>query len=212
MIYKAVFFDLDGTILNTLKDITEAVNFSLKKHGFFQKDEKTIQTYLGLGSNHLIKNAMDGKHLELFDVVYNDYKNYYLSHFDVYTKPYPNVFNFLAKIKQKGAKLALISNKPNDICTLLINKFYPDLFDVILGQTNKLKAKPNKEMMLSVIQKLNLNNSDVLYVGDSVIDLEFAKNSDVDCILVNYGFGYLENRKDINCKTINNINELEECL
>ena len=152
MKYKAVFFDLDGTVLNTLKDITEAVNFSLKKHGFLQKDEKTIQTYLGLGSNHLIKNALDDKRLELFDIVYNDYKNYYLSHFDVYTKPYPGVFDFLAKIKQKGAKLALISNKPNDICTLLINKFYPNLFDVVLGMVIDTGSKRSMEYLARVIE------------------------------------------------------------
>lgn len=212
MKYKAIFFDLDGTLLNTLSDIATAVNYALSKFNLETKSEDEIKSFLGLGSNHLIKNAMSNKHLELFDDIYLTYKNYYLSHYDIYTKPYDGVYDFLCKLKQKGYKLALISNKPNDISQLLINKFYPNIFDYVLGQTDNLSPKPNSEMMEYVLNKLNLKHDEIIYHGDSNIDYLFSKNSHVDCILNSYGFGILDQLKSFNVPIINHIEEMEKYL
>lgn len=210
--YKAIFFDLDGTVINTLKDISEAVNYALNKYNLKTKDINIIKTYLGLGSNHLIKEAMDGECLDIFDEVYQTYKTYYLNHYDVYSRPYNGIYQFLSKLKQKGYKLALISNKPDDLCKLLINKYFKDIFDIILGQNKDFKAKPNKDMMNYVIDKLNLKNNEVLYFGDSNIDYEFARNAGVDCILNSYGYGDINILKTYNVPIIDNINDMEKYL
>lgn len=214
MKYKALFLDLDGTILDTLKDISEAVNYSLKVHNLCLKSDDEIVSFLGKGSSYLISNAI-GKNANnkvLFDDVFKVYKQYYLSHPSVYTKPYDGVCEVLLKFKQKGGKIALISNKPQDIAIKLLNQFFPNTFDAIYGQMDQIKSKPDPESINLALKDLNVSKKDVLYIGDSLVDYQTALNSQLDVLLCLYGFEEKSKLLKTNANCINTFKEVEEYI
>lgn len=210
MKYKALFIDLDGTILDTLKDISFAVNYSLSRHGLPNKTDEQIRSYLGKGSNYLIKCAIDNVDDEvLFRSVYDVYKNYYLDNFATYTKPYDNALKVLLDFKNQGGKIALISNKPQDIAIKLLDKFFPAVFDVIYGQMTHIKTKPDSESLILAMKDLNLcDKKDILYVGDSLVDYQTAKNMGLDLVLCLYGFEDKEKLISTKANCIVSIDEL----
>lgn len=210
MKYKALFIDLDGTILDTLKDISCAVNYSLTKHNLNNKTDEQIRTYLGKGSDYLIRCAIDNVGDDkLFRSVYDVYKNYYLNNFATYTKPYDGALNTLLDFKMQGGKIALISNKPQDIAIKLLDNFFPNVFDVIYGQMPHIKTKPDSESLLLAMKDLNINNKEeILYVGDSLVDFQTAKNMGLDVVLCLYGFEDKEKLLNTKANCIASINEL----
>lgn len=210
MKYKALFIDLDGTILDTLKDISCAVNYSLTKHNLNNKTDEQIRTYLGKGSDYLIRCAIDNVGDDrLFKSVYDVYKNYYLNNFATYTKPYDGALNTLLDFKMQGGKIALISNKPQDIAIKLLDNFFPNVFDVIYGQMPHIKTKPDSESLLLAMKDLNINNKEeILYVGDSLVDFQTAKNMGLDVVLCLYGFEDKEKLLNTKANCIASINEL----
>lgn len=210
MKYKALFIDLDGTILDTLKDISCAVNYSLTKHNLNNKTDEQIRTYLGKGSDYLIRCAIDNVGDDrLFKSVYDVYKNYYLNNFATYTKPYDGALNTLLDFKMQGGKIALISNKPQDIAIKLLDNFFPNVFDVIYGQMPHIKTKPDIESLLLAMKDLNINNKEeILYVGDSLVDFQTAKNMGLDVVLCLYGFEDKEKLLNTKANCIASINEL----
>ncbi len=210
MKYKALFIDLDGTILNTLQDISYAVNYSLTRHNLANKTDEQIRSYLGKGSDYLIKRAIDDvDDVILFKSVYDVYKHYYLNNFATYTKPYDKALDVLLDFKKQGGKIALISNKPQDIAIKLLDKFFPGVFDVIYGQMPHIKTKPDSESLLLAMKDLNLHDKkDILYVGDSLVDYQTATNMDLDVVLCLYGFEDKEKLIATKANCIASIDEL----
>lgn len=189
MRYKALFLDLDGTILDTIDDIKEAVNYSLDKHGFKVRTKEEIRKSLGYGSPHLIKTSLVKEVDEnTFKKVFDDYKTYYENHVDILTKPYPGCVEILTKLKQKGMKLALITNKPHDIALQLVDIYFKGLFDVIYGQMSKIKSKPDPESVYLALDDLGLKKEEILFIGDSLADHKTAVNANVDYLICSYGF------------------------
>ena len=210
MKFKGLFLDLDGTILNTIEDIKESVNFSLKLHGIKPRSLEQIRKSIGHGSKHLINtsipNTIDQKQ---FETIFNSYKNYYVSHVDVFTKPYDGVVDTLKELKNRGVKIAVITNKPIDLALPLINKYFQGLIDVVYGQDKNSIPKPNPVDIFKALEKLNLTKEEIIYVGDSLVDYQTAINANVKPILCSYGF----EKKDIlkansNCELIDKFDEL----
>ena len=210
MKFKGLFLDLDGTILNTIEDIKESVNFSLKLHGIKPRSLEQIRKSIGHGSMHLIKtsipNTIDQKQ---FETIFNSYKNYYVSHVDVFTKPYDGVVDTLKELKNRGVKIAVITNKPIDLALPLINKYFQGLIDMVYGQDKNSIPKPNPVDIFKALEKLNLTKEEIIYVGDSLVDYQTAINANVKPILCSYGF----EKKDIlkansNCELIDKFDEL----
>lgn len=189
MKYKALFCDLDGTILDTLDDLVTAVNTALKDNGFPTRSKKEVRSYLGYGSDYLIKEALpSGVSNEQFQKVYKDYKAYYKVNNAVETIPYPGMEELLTRVKASGMKLAIITNKPQVIANILANHYFPGIFDLVLGQSDKYKIKPDPEMMTLALKQLDLKVEDVFFIGDSLVDMQSAINMKMHYALVSYGF------------------------
>lgn len=189
MKYKALFCDLDGTILDTLDDLVTAVNTALKDNGFPTRSKKEVRSYLGYGSDYLIKEVLpSGVSNEQFQKVYKDYKAYYKVNNAVETIPYPGMEELLTRVKASGMKLAIITNKPQVIANILANHYFPGIFDLVLGQSDKYKIKPDPEMMTLALKQLDLKVEDVFFIGDSLVDMQSAINMKMHYALVSYGF------------------------
>ena len=187
---KTIIFDLDGTILNTLEDLKNAVNYGLKSRNLPQKDLEFVRLAIGNGTKVLIQKCTPcdicGNER---DIVFDNFRNYYFEHFTDSTKPYPGILEMLKKLKNEGnVKLAVVSNKDHDLTTQLIQKEFPKIFDIVQGSYIDKPRKPDPYLVRKILKENNLKREDCLYVGDTNIDKETATNSGLKYLLVNYGY------------------------
>ncbi len=189
MSIQAVIFDLDGTLLDTLDDLSDSVNHILKKYHYPQRTKEEIRSFIGNGIKKLIERTLP-YHLDEkeFEVIFNDYQNYYQIHCLDKTTPYPHIFDLLKKLKDKNIKTAIISNKSDDKVQVLKKAFFPDLIDLALGTIDFTKTKPNPESTLKIIHDLHVPLSSCLFVGDSDVDIKTAHNAGIPCVSVSWGF------------------------
>lgn len=185
---KTIIFDLDGTILNTLEDLKNAVNYGLKSKNLPEKDLEFVRKAIGNGTQVLIKRcAPESISDEERQVVFNIFKSYYLEHYADNTKPYLGITELLKSLKVK-CQLAVVSNKDDDLTKKLINKEFPGMFDIIQGSYLDKPKKPHPFLINKIIEDYSINNADCLYIGDTEIDKESAENAGLDYLLVNYGY------------------------
>ena len=207
---KTIIFDLDGTILNTLVDLKNAVNHGLKTRNLPEKDLEFVRTAIGNGTQVLIKRCCpEDISEEERAIVFATFKNYYLEHYADNTRPYEGIVDMLKKLKGQ-VKLGVVSNKDHDLVIKLINKEFPGLFDIVEGSYFDKPKKPNPYLIDKIIKENNLNKKDCLYVGDTNIDKESATNAGLDYLLVNYGYRTKEELEKM-CPTdtsISSVNEL----
>lgn len=186
---KAILFDLDGTLLNTLDDIKNSVNYMLKKHGFKERTLDEIRSFVGDGAKQMIDRSIGfTEPKEQVLECLSTYEAHYEIHKADLTKPYDGVYDLLNQLKEKDIRLAVVSNKPMPQVIPLIEGLFPGYFEVILGETSELKRKPSPEMLFYAIEALKLSKEDVLFVGDSDVDMQTAINANVDAIAVLWGF------------------------
>lgn len=207
---KTIIFDLDGTILNTLVDLKNAVNHGLKTRNLPEKDLGFVRTAIGNGTQVLIKRCCPEEiSEEERAIVFNNFKNYYLRHYDDFTRPYEGIFDMLKKLKGR-VKLGVVSNKDHDLVIKLINKEFPSIFDIVQGSYFDKPKKPNPYLIDKIIKENNLNKKDCLYVGDTNIDKESATNAGLDYLLVNYGYRTKEELEKMcpNDTSISSVDEL----
>ncbi|MFW5888830.1 MAG: HAD family hydrolase [Bacillota bacterium] len=188
---KAVIFDLDGTLLNTIKDIATICNTVLEKRGYEKLPEKNYNYYVGKGLDHLINKIMEASNIEkyLFDDIKNDYyKNYELNNHK-YTEIYPGIKELLTELKQINISLNVLSNKPHKQTIEVMDRFFDkNDFDIIYGKKAKIKAKPDPTLAREIIRKLKLKHSEVFYIGDTLTDMRLALNAGFTSIGVLWGF------------------------
>ena len=180
----AVLFDLDGTLLDTLGDLTDAVNYTLRHYGKPQYAEHSLRYIIGNGTAHLLTSAFGehGKGLDM-DEVLPFYRRYYDAHSIVRTCPYPGVVEALAQL-QKNHPVGIVSNKPHGVVAPLCDRFFPGV--CALGETADLPRKPAPDMVQKVMADLGADRC--IYVGDTEIDVETAKNAGAPCLTVLWGF------------------------
>ena len=209
-INKAVLFDLDGTLLDTLGDLTNAVNYLLKKHGFPERGSQEIRSYLGNGARELVRLSLPQKVSEdELDGYLEEYKLYYNAHSKIETKPYDGVVELLKSLRKRGILTAVVSNKPDLATRILCEEYFGELVDFALGDRPDIKRKPDAEPIRFVIKKLNC--SAVVYVGDSEVDVMTAKNAGIPCISVTWGFRDLELLEEYGAEIFaNDVKELEK--
>ena len=187
---KYIIFDLDGTILDTLKDLANAVNYGLKSFNLPEKDIGFVRLAIGNGTKVLIKRCTpcdlsEEERSKVFDV----FKDYYFKHFTDNTKPYPGIYETLLKLKELGnTKLVVLSNKDDDLTKQLINKEFPRVFDIIQGSYIDKPRKPDPYLISKILNENNIDKKDCLYVGDTNVDKETADNANLKYLLVNYGY------------------------
>ena len=213
MRYKLVIFDLDGTLLDTIDDLKEAVNHAMSLRGFptFTRDE--VMAMVGHGARNLMRKALpDGyKDDDMVDAAYNDFKAYYITHIDVHTKPFPGIHDLLTQLHQEGVMLAVASNKFQEGTEHLIKEFFPEIpFVAVLGGRPGFPLKPDPEIVNEVLRKAGVNKEDAVMVGDSDTDMETAANGGVMGIAVNWGYRDMSSVK--NLLVANSVEKLHQRL
>lgn len=190
---KLLIFDLDGTLINTLEDLNKATNVGLEKYGYPSRSLEETRNDIGNGVKKLIERSIPGgKDNPDYLGVFNEFRSYYITHYFEYSKPYKNTQETLSFLKNKGYKLAVVSNKFDEGAKKLVTTFFPDIFDVIQGSIETLNYKPYPDLVNKVLNELNINNKDALYIGDTEVDYETAINSKLDVVLVTYGYRKIE--------------------
>lgn len=209
---KTIIFDLDGTILDTLQDLTNAVNYGLKCFNLPEKDIDFVRLAIGNGTKVLIQRCTPCDISEdLRAQVFAKFKAYYFEHFLDNTKPYPEIFKMLIRLsKLSFIKLAVVSNKDHDLTMQLIEKEFPRVFDIIQGSYIDKPRKPDPYLIDKILNENNIDKKDCLYIGDTNIDKESAVNAGLDYLLVNYGYRTKEELIKMcpNDTTISNIHDL----
>ena len=186
-INKAVLFDLDGTLLDTLGDLTNAVNYLLRKYGFPERCSEEIRSYLGNGARELVRLALPERvSEEELDRYLEEYKIYYNAHSKIETKPYDGIIDLLKRLRARGIRTAVVSNKPDLATRILCDEYFGELIDFALGDKADIKRKPDAAPVRFAMEKLNC--SAAVYVGDSEVDVMTAKNAGIPCISVTWGF------------------------
>lgn len=191
MAYKLVIFDLDGTLLNTLEDLTDSTNFALSKFEYPQKTIDQVRSYVGNGVALLIERAIpDGKDNNNFEKCLEIFKENYSKNMYNKTSPYPKILGMLNDLRKRGYKVAVVSNKFDKAVKELCGKYFPKLIDVAIGENEAegIKKKPAPDTVFQAIKELNEKISNCVYVGDSEVDIMTAKNSGMPCISVTWGF------------------------
>ncbi len=191
MKYQAVIFDLDGTLLNTLEDLTDAVNAALVTKGLPCRTIEEVRQFVGNGIVKLMERAVPGgKEHPDFPELMDAFRKYYGEHCEDKTTPYDGILALLDALKDKKMKMAVVSNKADFAVQTLIPRYFGDRISYAFGENEEagIHKKPSPDMVNQALQKLGVSREDAVYVGDSDVDLQTAKNSQMDCVGVSWGF------------------------
>lgn len=188
---KGVIFDLDGTLLDTILDISSALNWAFNQYGYnvsFGKEE--TKRFIGHGAEELVIKAGKELNIKQSDVskVFKAYRNKYKGMLFSKTKPFDNVIETLKVLKEKGILLAVLSNKTDSDVQECVNYYFKDMFDYVSGQKKDVELKPHKQGIDLILDKFALSKEEVLYVGDMEVDEMTAQNAQVKFIGCNYGY------------------------
>lgn len=184
-----IIFDMDGTLLNSLGDIADGVNYILKKYGYPPRTYDEIKSFVGNGAAKLMSKALpDGQQTPDFERILEEYKKYYLDHNNIKTSPYAGIMDLLRELSLKGYKLAIVSNK-NDKNVKSLNKIYFEAYiKTAIGESKDIKRKPAPDMVYKAIAELGSTIERAVYVGDSEVDILTAENANIPCLCVTWGF------------------------
>lgn len=186
---KAILFDLDGTLLDTIEDLTASTNHALRKFSLPERSVDEVRSFVGNGVRRLMQQAVPTNTPdELFEEIFAAFKDYYFKHSYDYTLPYPGIMPLLSELKKKGLKLGVVSNKWHTAVQELSRCFFSDLIEVAIGESETTPRKPNPEGVFAALKALGCNADEALYVGDSNIDIMTAQNAGIKCISVTWGF------------------------
>ena len=189
MRYKAVLFDMDGTVLDTLGDLTNAVNHILREYGMPERTPYETAHFLGNGAAHLVKMAVaPGTPEELREEMLKAYVPWYDSHCAILTAPYPGVVPLMEALKKAGVKQAVISNKQDSAVRRLAEEHFPGLLETAVGESETVRRKPNPDAVIEALRTMQVEKKDAVYIGDTEVDLQTARNAGLDSAAVGWGF------------------------
>lgn len=182
-------FDMDGTILNTIEDITNAVNYILEKNRFPKRTVDEVKLFVGNGLLKTLQRSVPkGTGQDIVDEMFPEFVEYYKGHSNICTKPYDHIADVIRELKASGKHTAVVSNKRDEAVKNLCDIFFSGCFDMSIGDMEGIPRKPEPDMVYRVIDYFGTPKEKVVYIGDSDVDLKTAENSGVDCIAVSWGF------------------------
>ena len=187
--YKLAVFDMDGTILDTLEDLKDSTNFALEKCGYPTRTYDEVRRFVGNGIRKLIERAVpEGLTVEQIDRVHEVFTEHYKVHCADKTKAYDGIKPLLEKLRASGVKTAVVSNKADYGVQELCKEYFDGLFDYAIGEREGIRRKPAPDSVNEALRVLGMSKSEAVYIGDSDVDFETAKNAELPCISVLWGF------------------------
>ncbi len=196
---RAVIFDLDGTLLNTIADLAISTNYALRQCGFPEHEEEAYFHFVGNGITKLFERALpqDSRSGENVARMRACFLEYYTQHNTDYTRPYEGMEALLLALSSRGVKLAVASNKYQEGTEKLIRHFFPKIpFDSVLGQREGVPVKPAPDIVYEILSAAGVEKADALYVGDSDVDMCTARAAGVESVGVTWGF---RSREELCC-------------
>ena len=185
--YATYLFDMDGTLLDTLADLTAAVNHTLEQYGYPRRTIEQVRKGLGNGAVKLMAAMLpQGEETPGFADIMRDYRAWYQAHACVETCPYPGVPEMLKRLRQRGCKVAIVSNKPHGAACELAERFFPGV--PTFGERPETPRKPAPDMVFHALAALGAGKENAVYVGDSEADVQTARNAGLPVIGVAWGF------------------------
>lgn len=189
MKYKLAIFDMDGTILSTLDDLANGVDYALSENGLPARSKQETRAALGRGVRFLIEQSVpDGLSDAEISKVEDDFLKYYKVHSMDNTKPYDGIVELIKEVRASGVKTAVVSNKIDSAVKELCANFFEGAFDVAYGERIGIPRKPDPKPINAIIDEFGLSKNEVVYIGDSEVDLLTANNAKIDHIIVTWGF------------------------
>ena len=189
--YNTYIFDLDGTLLDTLTDLAASCNYALRTHGMPEHSIDDVRRFVGNGVRKLMERAVpDGEVNPDFEATFATFREHYMQHSLDTTKPYPGIEDVLTELKARGCRLAVVSNKMMAATVELCKHFFPDTIEVAIGEKEAegIRKKPAPDTVFAALKRLGVSGDNAVYVGDSDVDLATARNSNLPCISVLWGF------------------------
>lgn len=187
--YDAVIFDLDGTLLNTLEDLADSVNYALALQSLPCRSVDEVRQFVGNGVANLMARAVpEGTAAKTQAQCLLDFQANYRDNMRNKTAPYPGVVALLETLKKEGCKLAVVSNKFQDAVRALCPLYFETLLDTAEGESDRAQKKPAPDMVHNAMEALGVTPDRAVYVGDSDVDIETARNAGLPCISVTWGF------------------------
>lgn len=201
---KAVIFDLDGTLVNSLCDLADSTNFALSQFGFPTHEVEKFKYFVGDGMPKLIERALplENNDQQTKTKVLEVFMQYYRNHYADKTSAYDGVLELLENLRASGFKMAVVSNKADEMTGVVVKKVFSDVFDIVTGKRENYPAKPNPQLTLKVIEDLGVKAEECAFVGDSGMDMATAVNSGCVPLGVLWGFRTEEELKNNGAKFI----------
>ena len=188
---RLLIFDLDGTLLDTIVDLANAVNFALRQFNFPEHPVEAYRFMIGNGINKLIERALPEahRHADSISMMRHEFMRHYSRHADNFTRPYPGIGEMLQTLQNSGFLLGVASNKMHAATVELVKHFFPEInFSLVLGQRDGVPIKPAPDILFEIMVAANVDKEETLYIGDSAVDAITAINASVPFIGVLWGF------------------------
>lgn len=208
MHYQLAIFDMDGTVLDTLEDLKNALNVVLEDAGFPERSLEEVRHFVGNGIRKLIERGVPaGTDPAVTERVFDAFNRYYALHCAEQTRPYDGITELIVALRKAGLKTALLSNKSDYAVQSLCQQYFDGLFDIALGVKEGLQKKPSPDGVERICRQLKVGKPETVYIGDSEVDVATAANAGIDCIAVEWGFRTREEILAANAQTIVSTNE-----
>ena len=186
---KLCVFDLDGTLVNTLHDLTNSLNYALEACGFPALSESRVAAIVGHSVNYMCEHAVPPESKDQAEKVLAIYREHYKEHSLDRSHPYDGMIEAVEAIKAAGVTVAIASNKPHADTVKVIETLYPkDLYSIVLGRMDKFAIKPAPDVLRFIMDFFGVTPEESVYVGDSDVDVEFARNTGLDCVSCTWGY------------------------
>lgn len=189
MKYDTVIFDLDGTLLNTLEDLCDSLNDVLFREGYLPRTLDEVRRFVGNGVRRLVEQSLPDRTCDdEINRICSLFVQHYEKNMQNKTRPYDGIMELLSYLKKSGCKTAIVSNKFDAAVKELAEKYFPDMIDLAVGETQDIRRKPAPDIIYKIVAELNSDIKRTVLVGDSETDVLTAKNACITCIGVSWGF------------------------
>ena len=213
MKYDAIFFDLDGTVVDSLRDIADAVNHTMRHFNLPERTPEALKPHLGWGVGHLMRSILPDHTEAQVETVLAHYRPYYAAHAGDRSRPFDGILPMMQRLRDAGLVLAILSNKPDAAVQPLARQYFSGVVSLAVGELEGVRRKPHPDMVEAAAARLDVPLARCLYVGDTEVDIETAKNAGIDCACVTWGFRTREQLEKAGASIIVDTPEgLERCI